>query len=237
MAAAYEELDHCPTPQGDLILRRRRALSLDVSLCGAAVYEVTLDGEFLMSSLVDASERALATRALAEVEAEAVDVLVGGLGLGATAAAALESPGVRSVTVVEIMPAVVSWHERGLVPLAETLTGDPRCRFVRADFFAWVVSDRAPGGWNAVMVDIDHAPDSLLHPSHAEFYRAESLRGLAARMAPGGVFALWSADPPDEAFGGELEKAFARAWTREVEFFNPLVNETDRNTLYLAKRA
>ncbi len=233
MTAAYEELDHCSTPQGDLILRRRRALSLD----GAEVYEVTLDGEFLMSSLVDASERALATRALAEVEAEAVDVLVGGLGLGATAAAALEAPGVRSVTVVEIMAAVVSWHEHGLVPLAETLTGDARCRFVQADFFTWAVSDQAPGGWNVVLVDIDHAPGSLLHPAHAEFYRAESLRGLAARLAPGGLFALWSAEPPEEAFLGELDEAFARAWAREVEFFNPLVNEMDRNTLYLARRA
>ena len=85
-------------------------------------------------------------------------------------------------------------------------------------------------------VDIDHAPGSLLHPGHAEFYRAEPLGSLATRLAPGGVFALWSADPPDEAFLGEMEKAFHRAWAHEVEFFNPLVNETDRNTIYLAKR-
>jgi len=236
---AYEELDYRQTPQGDLILRRRRALTLG----GADVYEVTLDGEFLMSSLVDASERALATVALAAVGDRPVDVLVGGLGLGATAHAALAVDRVRSLTVVERAPAVIDWHRRGLVPLAADLVNDPRCRLVEADFFRLFTGD--PGReafplardvFTAILVDIDHSPTSLLHPSHAAFYEARGLEQLASRLEPGGVFALWSADPPEEEFLAAMRPVFDAVRAEEVRFHNPLLDVEDANTIYLGSR-
>lgn len=51
-----EELDFRACPLGDLSLRRRKVLSLD----GEIVYDVILNGEFLMSSLFHAAEDALA---------------------------------------------------------------------------------------------------------------------------------------------------------------------------------
>jgi spermidine synthase len=239
VSSAYEELDYRKTPQGDLILRRRRALSLG----GADVYEVTLDGEFLMSSLVDAPERALATIPLSTMGDRAVDVLVGGLGLGATAHAALAFEHVRSLTVVERAPAVIDWHRRGLVPLAADIEHDPRTRLVEADFFHLFTGDPARKGlplatdvFTAILVDIDHSPTSLLHPSHAAFYETRGLQEVASRLEPGGAFALWSADPPDGEFLEKMGEVFESVRAEEVNFSNPLLDVEDANTIYLGTR-
>lgn len=78
MSINFQELDYQQTPLGELILRKRRALSMG----GQLVYEVKLDNAFLMSSLINEAERALATRTLRELAGQPCDVLVGGLGLG-----------------------------------------------------------------------------------------------------------------------------------------------------------
>ncbi len=89
-----------------------------------------------MSSLFHEAERQLSKLGLAALEKEDLDVVVGGLGLGYTAAAALEDTRVRSLVVIEYLAPVIEWHRNGVVPLGETLTGDQRCRLTQADFFA-----------------------------------------------------------------------------------------------------
>src|SRR5437763_11724290 len=128
----FEELDYRETALGELILRRRRM----VSLGGLEIYEVKLGDEFLMSSLFHAVEEALARFGLGELKDEQWDVVVGGLGLGYTAVAALEHREVASLLIVEALKPVIEWHEQRLVPLGEKLTGDIRTRMVQADFFA-----------------------------------------------------------------------------------------------------
>ena len=96
MGARFEELAWRETPIGEISLRRRRDPALDVD-----VYEVKLDDEFLMSSLFPVAEIELARLGLATLAGEALDVVVGGLGLGYTARTALEDPRVRSLVVVE----------------------------------------------------------------------------------------------------------------------------------------
>jgi spermidine synthase len=92
------------------------------------------------------------------------DVVVGGLGLGYTAQAVLENPGVRSLIVVDALAEVIEWHQQGLLPLGKQLTDNPRCRFVNGDFFAMSHSadgfdPDAPGRrFDAGLVDIDHSP-------------------------------------------------------------------------------
>ena len=104
----FEEIDYRRTPLGELSLRRRRVLSLE----GREVYEVKLGDEFLMSSLFNEGEIALARLGLAGQDAAELDVVVGGLGLGYTAAAALDFAGVRSVLVIEALPEVIHWHQK-----------------------------------------------------------------------------------------------------------------------------
>jgi len=88
-----------------------------------------------MSSLFTEAEIQLAKLGLGGLEGSELDIVVGGLGLGYTALAALENPSVRSLIVVEVMQPVIDWHRQGLVPLGKELTSDSRCKLVHADFF------------------------------------------------------------------------------------------------------
>jgi spermidine synthase len=233
----FEELDRRPTPMGEISLRRRLEPTLQVD-----VYEVILGEEHLMSSLFTVAEIDLARLALREVPGSALDVVVGGLGLGYTARAVLEDPRVRSLHVVEALPEVVEWHERRLLPLAGELVDDPRCHLVHGDFFAMVAGGHAfgpdaPERFHAVLVDIDHTPRHLLHPSHAAFYTPAGLQALAERLHPGGVFALWSDDPPDDDYLAVVSQIFGKHAAHVVTFPNPHTGGEASNTIYVATGA
>jgi spermidine synthase len=235
----FEELDYQRTPLGELILRRRRMLSLG----GLEIYEVKLGEAFLMSSLFHEVEEDLARLGLGELKGQDWDVVVGGLGLGYTAVAALEHRDVASLLIVEALEPVIEWHQRGLVPLGERLTGDPRTRMVHADFFALAQSKdgfdpEQPGRrFHAVLLDIDHSPHNLLHPRNAAFYEADGLRVFAKHLHPGGVFALWSDDPPHDEFLENLGAVFATTRAHVVTFPNPLTDSESASTLYIAGKA
>lgn len=237
-ASDFEELDYCRTPLGELSLRRRRVLSLD----GREVFEVKLGDEFLMSSLFNEGEIALARIGLAGQNTP-LDVVVGGLGLGYTARAALEFSGVRSVLVIEALADVIRWHQKGLVPLGAALTADRRCRLISGDFFALTASadgfdhDEPGRRFHAVLLDVDHSPRHLLHSRHGPFYEPTGLRRLARHLHPGGAFALWSNDTPDEGFLKSLAAAFATSQAHVVKFHNPLQNRESANTVYVARTA
>jgi spermidine synthase len=239
MSAAFEELDYRPTRLGPLSLRRRKHLTL-----GTDIYEIKLGEEFLMSSLFTVSEVALARLGLAELSEPGVDVVVGGLGLGCTARAVLDHAQVRSLMVIEALPEVIEWHTAGLLPLGAELTADRRCRLVQGDFFARVASTtsgldpgRADRRFHAILVDIDHSPRHVLHPSHAALYQAEGLRRLSRHLHPNGVFALWSNDPPDEQFAAKLADVFATSRAEVVTFHNPLQDRDATATIYIARTA
>jgi spermidine synthase len=106
---------------------------------------------------------------------------------------------------------------------------------VCADFFTTLVAGSAD--LDVILLDIDHSPRHVLHPSHAAFYTTEGLSGLRARLRPGGVFALWSDDPPDEDFEALLGEVFRTARTHVVEFANFLTGGTSANTVYVATTA
>jgi spermidine synthase len=221
---------------GLISLRRRLEPSLNID-----VYEVKLGDEFLMSSLFTVAEEALARLALAELAGGELDVVVGGLGLGYTARTALDDHRVRSMTVVEALPEVIGWHENRLLPDTAGLASDPRTRLVAGDFFAMAASDagfdlREPGRrYHAVLLDIDHTPRHLLAPGHAPFYTPAGLRGMARHLHPGGVFGLWSDDPPADDFGAVLAEVFATTSARVVSFPNPLTGGESSNTVYLGR--
>lgn len=240
MKPLFEELDFQPTPIGDLILRRRRMDMLD----GLIVYEVLLGNGYLMSSLFHEVEEALSDLGLAAVEEEALDVVVGGLGLGYTAVAALKDTRVAELLVVDVMAPVIEWHRKEMVPLGKTLNDDERCRFIHADFFALAAAPETgfdplrPGRkFHAVLLDIDHSPRNLLTARNATFYRTDGLRGLAAQLHPGAVFALWSDDAPDEGFLKILAEVFETTQAHVVKFNNPLLGQDSESTVYVAKMA
>lgn len=235
MAARVQFLDAQQTPMGVISLRRRHDPVSDQE-----VYEAKLDDEFLMSSLFTVAEEEVARLALADIDGDKLDVVVGGLGLGYTAATVLADPRVRSLIVVDALAPVIDWHRRHLLPLGASLTSDPRCRMVHGDFFAMAASD----GWDpdvagrqfdAVVVDIDHSPRELLHASHGSFYEAEGIGRLVETIWPGGVFSLWSNDPPDAEYERLLRTRFASVRTDVVRFASALPDRDATNTVYVAR--
>jgi spermidine synthase len=238
MSARFQELDYRQTPLGELTLRRRRDPG-----SGKDIHEIKLNDEFLMSSLFTVAEVELANLALAELPREPLHVVVGGLGLGYTAQTVLEHPNVAALLVVDALNEVIEWHQQGLIPAGKELAADERCRLVHGDFFAMLRSGQgfdpdAPGRlFDAIIVDIDHSPRHLLHPTNADLYEPEGLRRLAALLGPGGVFALWSNDPPDAEFTATLATVFTDVRAEVVSFPNPLQGNDSTNTVYLAKRA
>ena len=218
---------------GDLTLRRRTDAAL-----GVEIFEVKLGEEFLMSSLFTVAEEELATLGLAATKGDELAVLVGGLGLGYTAIAALRDPRVSAMTVIDTMPAVIDWHQRGLLPVSELLTADARTRLVLDDFFAVMRSAPKPDDarYDAILLDVDHSPRHQLDPSHADLYTVAGLRALAAHLTTSGVFALWSDDPPDDEFLDKAHAVFPQVQAHVVDFANPLTGGISSNTVYVAAR-
>jgi spermidine synthase len=230
-----EELAYHITPLGEITLRRR----IEPLLQNREVFEVKLGDEYLMSSLFTEGEIQLSNLGLAELRDEP-DVVVGGLGLGYTAAAALENENVRSLLVIDKFQEVIDWHLNGLVPLGKILAEDKRCEMRAGDFFelartGFDVFD-SERKFDAVLLDIDHSPKHFLDQKNESFYAAHGLEALRKQLKNGGVFALWSNDPPDEKFTKHLETVFDTAAAHNIEFLNPYTNSISVNSVYVARK-
>ncbi len=200
---AYES-----SPLGPLCLRRRELLSQP----GTFVTEVTLNHEFLMSSLYTDSERVLAQTALAlYAESGHTDdglrVLVGGLGLGYTAREALISERVAQVEVIELLPQVIDWLAQGLVPLSPELNDEPRLVVTQGDVYQRLAGP--PGELlDVILIDVDHSPDERLGEENFSFYTESGLQAARQHLAPGGVLAVWSY-AESSPFAEALREVFA----------------------------
>ena len=239
MGLMFEQIDSQPSALGEITLRRRRIPALG----DRDIFEVKLGDEFLMSSMFVDAEVALADLGLEMTGGESLDVLVGGLGLGYTAEAALKHERVNELLVVDALDTVIHWHQQEKVPLGKVLNADPRCRYVLGSFFDFAVSDTgfdpdSPGRlFDAILLDIDHSPRALLNESNASFYTTDSLGKMARFLRSDGVFAMWSNDPPDEPFMDTLRELFTDVDARVVSFFNPFQNRESTNTVYLARKS
>jgi len=223
---AYED-----TKLGTLCLRRRELLATP----GAMVTEITLDGEFLMSSRHTASEEALGRIALELHSGHDLSVLVGGLGLGYTAHAALASPRVARVEAVELLPQVIDWLEEGLVPLSDALRADPRFGAVRGDIYARLAATPVHP-FDLVLIDVDHSPDERLGDADDSFYTEEGLARARRHLAPGGVLGVWSY-AESSPFSRALENVFEEVRVEAVTWFNDLIDEQRTDWLFFARRS
>jgi len=237
MGLLFEQIDSQPSPLGEITLRRRRIPALG----DRDIYEVKLGEEFLMSSMFVDAEVALADLTLEITPGDDLAVVVGGLGLGYTADAALRNDRVGELLVVDALGAVIRWHEQEKVPLGQVLNDDPRCRYVHGSFFDLADPARGfdptqPGRrFDAILLDIDHSPRALLNDSSQSFYTVESLTRMARQLKPGGMFGMWSNDPPDDSFLTVLDEVFVAPEARVVSFYNPFQNREASNTIYLAR--
>lgn len=236
MSWMFEEIDYRETQIGALSLRRRR-----MTPDGEDIWELKLNDGYLMSSQFVDGEVALATLALEILPGTQLDVVVGGLGLGYTAKAALDDPRVNRLTVVELIPEVIEWHHKHVLPLGKEVAGDRRCELLEGDFFALARSPQGFGDdprltYDAILVDIDHSTTHLIDESSSTFYGSEAVAAVVRKLKPQGVFALWSSDDVDEVFLETMRASLQDVRAERVEFFNPYRDAPGFNIIYLGRR-
>ena len=239
MSLLFEELDSQESPLGEISLRKRRIPALG----DRDIYEVKLGEEFLMSSMFVAAEEALSTLGLAQVEGEQLKVVVGGLGLGYTAVAALADERIAELLVVDALETVIHWHQQEMVPLGKVLNADPRNRYVLGSFFDLATSpetgfdpQQAGKKFDAILLDIDHSPTEYLNPANAGFYTTANLTLMANQLVENGVFAMWSQNPPEDDFIALLKTVFETVESHLVPFENPFQGGIATNSVYVCKR-
>lgn len=225
----FEILAYEPTELGTLCLRRRELLCEP----GTIITEVTLNHEFLMSSYLTASEKALSEVALEMHSGSDLRVLVGGLGLGYTASAALESDRVARCEVVEYLPQVIDWLRQDMVPLSEKLNAEPRLNVTRSDVYQRLLGPPTVTH-DLILIDVDHSPDENLGTANGQFYTAEGLRQAKLHLADNGILGVWSY-AESSPFVDALHEVFREVRVEPVTVYNNLVNVEQTDWLFFAR--
>lgn len=167
-------------------------------------FMIVLDRNELMNSRMSGSEEALAVMTCDRLGAGiAPHLLVGGYGMGFTlrAALAILAPDAR-VTVAELVPEIITWARGPMVALAAGCLDDPRVDLIERDVAAVIAA--APGGYDAILLDVDNGPDGLSRAANDRLYSMKGLALAKAALRPGGILAVWSAGP-DAAFSRRLK--------------------------------
>ncbi|MBN2307806.1 MAG: spermine/spermidine synthase [Candidatus Hydrogenedentes bacterium] len=174
---------------------------------GRPEHELVMNGVFLMASYNRASSEHLVRAAIDRMpRGRPLRVLIGGLGMGFTAAEACRAPAVRAVDVVEISPTIIEWNRRFLAHHNAACLDDPRVTVIEADFLDYV--QQAQGPYDIVAMDIDNGPALLVLESNRRAYTAPFHAQTKALLRPGGIFALWSCSE-EPALAAAGREAFA----------------------------
>jgi spermidine synthase len=220
----WELLESAPVPgsQGELRLYKR-----------GEEFSIRLDRCELMNSRVHGSEEALAELACARVAGRSrPQVLVGGLGMGYTAAAALQQLGPDGrVVVAELVPAVVKWNRGPLADLAGRPLDDDRVTVREVDVAQILKTEH--GAYDAILMDVDNGPEGLALKSNNWLYLRAGLAATFAALRPAGVLAVWSVGP-DRAFTERLREAGFEVEEVPVRSRSP--RRGTRHTIWLAGR-
>lgn len=202
VAPVSEVLERVRGVCGELVLRK-----VDTD------FEVIANGVFLMDTRNGESERLLVSVAADSVPGRA-RMLIGGLGVGFSLRAALDHDGVGDIFVVEREPKVVEWNRTG--PLRDVhgdALSDPRVTVVEADLVSWL--DSTDERFDALCLDVDNGPQWTVTEGNAALYSEAGLDMVAARLRPGGVLAVWSAEASN-AFTRRLRSRFSEVQVLEI---------------------
>lgn len=165
-------------------------------------YEILFGEEQLMGSWAFRSEEALATLVADRLGRPAEHVLIGGLGMGFTLRAARTSfPAPAKIIVAELVPRVLAWARGVLKEIVGDSLADPRVTVETADVHDLIVA--GVGCYDAILLDVDNGPDGLIALANDRLYCDWGLRAANAALRPGGILAIWSAQP-DSNFADRL---------------------------------
>ena len=220
-------IDHERVPDDDAVL---------YLVSRGSEYTIRVDHRELMSNTAHGSEDALAEYACAALEnSEDPTILIGGLGMGFTLAAALNYVGsAAQVTVAELIPAVVRWNREHVGRAAGYPLDDPRVSVFVGDVIELVETPPAP--WSAILLDVDNGPYALTRPANGWLYTREGLIAAREALIPGGILAIWSA-LGSASLTRRLKKAgFKVEVIRYVEDDRPTQQDGGVHFLWLARR-
>ncbi len=216
-----EVLDRTTTPDGE-------PLELAIE---AGHHVIRVRGAALMSSATYGSEQAMASVA-AEVlgERPKCRVLIGGLGMGFTCRAALDTFGADAeVTVAELLPALIDYNIGSLGPLADHPLQDARTRLLEGD----VRIALEVGGWDVILMDVDNGPEAFTRRGNAGLYEPEGIALMTRALTAGGVVVVWSATSSPR-FEGKLKRAGLRVESRRV-YARGNANKGPKHTLFVGQ--
>ncbi|MFD8594948.1 spermidine synthase [Kitasatospora sp. NPDC059646] len=215
-----EVIDRREGPYGEVALRRR-----------GGHYEIIANGCFLMDTADGRSERLLVQAALDGLAEPRPSVLIGGLGVGFSLAYAAAEPRWGRIAVAEREAAIIDWHRTG--PLGAFSAGaldDPRVEVLHTDLVRYLAesADR----YDALCLDIDNGPGWTVGEENDSLYGPAGLADAAARLRPGGILAVWSAQP-----SSAFEQALRDAGFTDVRTEEIAVERGVPDVVHLARRA
>jgi len=197
------------------------------------IFTIWVGHSELMSSEIHSSEDDLATLVcsrLAHVPDAAI--LIGGLGMGYTLAAALKTLGPAGKAVVaELMPAVVEWNRGPLADLAGRPLEDPRVSVRVQDVAMSIQTGLAE--FDGILLDVDNGPEGLTRDSNNWLYSQDGIASAYTALRPGGILAIWSSTP-DKNFGMRLRKAGFDVEEKVVRASEADSDRDERHTIFLA---
>lgn len=195
------------------------------------VFTIWVQDTELMSSEIHKSEDDLAKLVCSKLSHRTeARILIGGLGMGYTLAAALKELGPKGkVVVAELMPAVLEWNKGPLAHLAGRPLDDPRVEVRLQDVAMSLQTELAE--FDGILLDVDNGPEGLTRDSNNWLYSQEGLAAAYTALRPGGILAIWSSTP-DRNFGMRLRKAGFDVEEKLVNSSEDGGNE--RHTIFLA---
>jgi len=186
----------------------------------------------LMNSRQNHSEEQLAMLSADRVGARPkARVLIGGLGMGFTLRAALQSFAADSeIVVAELVPEVVAWARGPLAVLYGASLDDPRVRIHQGDVATAIGGGRP---FDAILLDVDNGPDGLFRPANDRLYNAAGLAAARSALTTGGHLAVWSSYS-DARFTKRLRQTGMAI--EEVTVRARSNGKGDRHTIWIAER-
>ena len=220
----WEEIERAEVPGGEeeVILRKR-----------GTEFSIRVAATELMNSRIHGSEDALAELTCSRISRKpGRRILLGGLGMGYTLAAALQhSEDDSLITVAELIPAVIRWNREHLGHLAGNPLADGRV-YVRQEDVAKTIT-REKSIWDAIILDVDNGPDGLTRKVNDRLYGLSGLKNAFLALRTGGVLSIWSSGT-DEQFTSRLEQCRFQTEIVTVRARKP--GKGARHTIWLATK-
>jgi spermidine synthase len=219
----WEEIDRANIPgqKGELTLRRR-----------GSEFSIRTHGTELMNSRLHGSEEALAELACNSIKKPGMKILIGGLGMGYTLAAAIKSsPPDARIVVSELIPDIVKWNKDHLGHLTGIPLDNSQVTIRIEDVAKTIANEKS--AWDVILLDVDNGPEGLTQKTNDHLYSKPGLEKSFSALRSKGVLGIWSQSKND-SFTRRLVKVGFQAKAEIVRARRS--GKNSKHTIWLAKK-